>query len=290
MLRARITPPAGPLSTRRTGKRRAVSTVQTPPEDIISSSGQVAPRPRNPSCMPARYSGHQRQHIGVGDRGRGALVFADFAAHLGRYGDRQIRQCRGDARAGAFLMRRIDVGVQEADRHRLDLARLQSAPAHPAALRPGPAARRRPPPAAPAPPAADRARPAAPAVPYTDRIVRTDARRRFPVSRGTLCGDQGGLGPLALDQRVGGQRRAVDHQIERGRCHPGLGQDGPRAVDDRRSGASCVVSSLREKVRSGNASTRSVKVPPISTASRVEPVMYVIKPSGLGEGQPYLAG
>ncbi len=49
MLRARITPPAGPDSTRRMGKAMAVSTVVTPPPDIISSSGQKTPRRASPS-------------------------------------------------------------------------------------------------------------------------------------------------------------------------------------------------------------------------------------------------
>jgi hypothetical protein len=51
---ARMAPPAGPLSTSRTGKRRAVSTVVTPPEDIISSNGADAPSPRSPSSSRLR--------------------------------------------------------------------------------------------------------------------------------------------------------------------------------------------------------------------------------------------
>ena len=43
MSRASSTPPAGPDSTSRTGWRRAVSTVVSPPPDVISSSGQPMP-------------------------------------------------------------------------------------------------------------------------------------------------------------------------------------------------------------------------------------------------------
>ena len=45
---------------------------------------------------------HQRLHIGVRDRGRGALVFADFRTHLGRERDAQSpasRSCRISRRA-----------------------------------------------------------------------------------------------------------------------------------------------------------------------------------------------
>jgi hypothetical protein len=46
-----MAPPAGPLSIRRTGKRRAVSTVHMLPDDIIINSGHVTPMRRKPSCM-----------------------------------------------------------------------------------------------------------------------------------------------------------------------------------------------------------------------------------------------
>ena len=39
----RITPPAGPDSTRRMGKRTAVSSVVRPPPEVISSTGQPKP-------------------------------------------------------------------------------------------------------------------------------------------------------------------------------------------------------------------------------------------------------
>ena len=75
---ARIAPPAGPDSTSRIGKRRAVSTVVRPPRDIISSSGQAMPGAAQARLEPAEIAGHQRLDIGVGDGGRGALVLADL--------------------------------------------------------------------------------------------------------------------------------------------------------------------------------------------------------------------
>ena len=43
MQAAKIAPPAGPDSTRRTGKRMAVSVAVMPPLDVISSIGQEKP-------------------------------------------------------------------------------------------------------------------------------------------------------------------------------------------------------------------------------------------------------
>jgi hypothetical protein len=45
--------------------------------------------------------------------------------------------------------------------------------------------------------------------------------------------DQRRAGALALDQRVGGERRAVDDQAEAGRVEPGPAQDLARAVQHR---------------------------------------------------------
>ena len=84
---AKIAPPAGPDSTRRTGKRRAVSI-----------GGEAAARgheiDRAAKLLGLQPLGHareiavdQRLHIGVGDRRRGALVFADLGADRRRQRD-----------------------------------------------------------------------------------------------------------------------------------------------------------------------------------------------------------
>ena len=120
MCRARITPPAGPLSTRRTGNRHAVSTVQTPPEDIISSSGQstqatqTVVRIRPDTC-------HQRQHIGVGDVVE-VRSYSRISGTLRRHVIARLGQRRAMI-ARPPLVRRIDVGVQETDRHASTSAR-----------------------------------------------------------------------------------------------------------------------------------------------------------------------
>jgi hypothetical protein len=44
-----------------------------------------------------------------------------------------------------------------------------------------------------------------------------------------LGGEQGGARALALDQRIGGERRAVNHKRHIGRCALGFGQHGAHA-------------------------------------------------------------
>ena len=68
---------------------------------------------------------HHRQHIGIRHHCRGSFVLADLAADLRRNRDGHVRQQARDQIPRPFLMRGIDVGVQEADRDRLDVLRAQ---------------------------------------------------------------------------------------------------------------------------------------------------------------------
>ena len=106
-------------------KRRAVSTVVMPPDDIISSRGPAMPSFVRLASSCAEIARHARQHIGVGDGGRGALVFADLGADLAGERDRHARQLLGQDGAGAALVRLVGEAVQEADGDRLDLVRAQ---------------------------------------------------------------------------------------------------------------------------------------------------------------------
>ena len=54
MSAAKMAPPAGPLSTRRIGKRQAVSMVVKPPPDSIRNTGASRPMPRRPACSRPR--------------------------------------------------------------------------------------------------------------------------------------------------------------------------------------------------------------------------------------------
>ena len=51
MVAEKIAPPAGPLSTRRIGKRHAVSIVVSPPPDSIRNSGPATPMLAQPVCQ-----------------------------------------------------------------------------------------------------------------------------------------------------------------------------------------------------------------------------------------------
>ena len=72
-----------------------------------------------------QISRHQRQDIGVGDGGGSPFVFADLPANLVRQSNRQIGQRGGEKDARPFLMRGVDVAVEETDRQRLDFRRAQ---------------------------------------------------------------------------------------------------------------------------------------------------------------------
>ena len=63
---------------------------------------------------------HQRLHIGVGAGCHRARVLAQLGDHVGRKRDEQVGKLLADQRAHRLLVRRIGVGMQEADRDRLD--------------------------------------------------------------------------------------------------------------------------------------------------------------------------
>ena len=64
---------------------------------------------------------HLRPHIGVGGDRRGALVLVPLAGELGAGGDEHVGQELAQCLGRRLLVRRVDVGVDEADRQRLDL-------------------------------------------------------------------------------------------------------------------------------------------------------------------------
>ena len=175
---------------------------------------------------------HHRQHVGVRHHRRGSLVLADLAADLRRNGDRHIRQLTRDQVPRPFLMHGIDIGVQETDRHRLDALLAQ---------RRNQAIQRciteRQQHGAIGSQALGHLQP---------QIARNQGRRPLHIKVvlfetvfiGDLqriaeagSGDQRAPRPLAFDQRIGGKRGAMDHQIERGRANTGLMQDRLRSRD-----------------------------------------------------------
>ena len=69
---------------------------------------------------PPEVVAHRGHHVGVDDGRRGALVLADDGRDLRREADRDLRRLLADDLGGALLVRRVDVGVQEADGDRRD--------------------------------------------------------------------------------------------------------------------------------------------------------------------------
>jgi hypothetical protein len=83
-LQARTAPPAGPDSTNRTGYCLAVSRVVIPPAEVIikKSPDESFLAERNFEAI--EIGCDQRFHVGVRDRGTGAVEFAYFRADTRR--------------------------------------------------------------------------------------------------------------------------------------------------------------------------------------------------------------
>ena len=128
---------------------------------------------------------------------------------------KQPGQRRAQDLADAPLVRRVGVGVEQADRDRLDTA-------SPRARSPAPHARPRRAPSRPRRAVRSARRPrsgvaAAPAAAASRRAARRAAARgcaASPARRGSRGGDQRGPGALAFEDRVGGDGRAVQHLVE----------------------------------------------------------------------------
>ena len=61
---------------------------------------------------------HQRPDIGVDDRGRDPLIFLDLRQHIARPGNADAGQFAREALRGGKFMRRVEIGMQKAHRHR----------------------------------------------------------------------------------------------------------------------------------------------------------------------------
>ncbi len=203
--------------------------------------------------------------IGVHHRGRHALELPVLAQDLVREREVGVRQGGADHVAGGALVGGIDVGVQEADRHRLDALGRQ----HAASFRDAGAIERH--------------------VHLTRRqhalvhLTGEMARHQRPMTMeqqivglrpvaaaddvhvaGAAGDDQAGLGALAFDQRVDGDGRAVDQLVDGGGGEAALAD----AVDD----------ALHQLGRRGQA------------LGLDEPAGGIIEPDQVGEGASDIDG
>ena len=179
-----MAPPAGPLSTSRTGKRARGLHRADAARGHHQQQRTGCTDAAQSILHPRKIAIHHRQHIGVRDHRRGPLVFANLTAYLRGDADRQMRQHARHHLARTLLMRGVYVGMEEADRQRLDLVLLDrrrqtlqriliQREQHRSVG--GKAFRHLQ--------AADLAKPAARAVPYTGRTAQTGARMQSPASR-----------------------------------------------------------------------------------------------------------
>ena len=174
----------------------------------------------------------QRPDVGVGHRRRRAQVLADLRRDVGRQRDRQILVALGDRRADRALVRRVGVGMQEADGEALDalldqlgdlgqrgidIERLLDR-----AVGRQPLHRLAPP------------RPRHQRLGHLDEQVvelvlalAADLQHVAEARRG----EQPGLRALALDQRVGEQRRGMHHAADLLGLRARLLQHPPRAFE-----------------------------------------------------------
>ena len=83
-------------------------------------SGASMPAPSSPRADVADVALHQRPHVRVHDRRRRTLVLALLAQDLARERDRDAGQLLAEDRAEPLLVLGVEVGVQQADRDRLD--------------------------------------------------------------------------------------------------------------------------------------------------------------------------
>ena len=107
------TPAAGPDSTMRTGNSRAKSGDTRPPFDCMMKRSWRKPRSRNAPSQPADVAVDDRPHIGVGDSGAGALVFAELGRDVADSETNSSGDGPGCGADGALVLR-VGVGVQQA--------------------------------------------------------------------------------------------------------------------------------------------------------------------------------
>ena len=228
-----MTPAAGPDSTMNTGRSPALSKVSTPPPLCITSSSASTPRPRSRSSIEPRYS----WTIGWIPALMTTVLARSYSRNSGTMLDDSETatsgQLLGEDRADPLLVDRVGVGVQQADRDRLD-ALLGERPGD----RPDRVLVERDEhlavPVEPfRDPEAQRPRD------ERDGLLELDVVQRRPDLAAdledvaeALGRDQRGPRDLALDDRVGRHGRAVDDVAQAGRVRLGRREDPVGGVEE----------------------------------------------------------
>ena len=91
---------------------------------LVVRSNQFDASSGQPLAQPPQIALGERLHVGVRDRGTGALVFLDLRQHVAGERDREVRRQFLQQRPDLPLVLRVGVGIEEAHRHRAHLLRL----------------------------------------------------------------------------------------------------------------------------------------------------------------------
>ena len=230
--------------------------------------GQPAPRRR--LAQPPEVAAEQRREVGVDRRRRAALVLAEARQHLVRGGDVDAGQFAAQALGDRPLVRRVEIGEEQADRDRFGAARADQLrqPLRLArgerlehALRPDPLVRLE---------AQLRRRPAAPASACTAGTARaapggrSRAGRRSPASRSAPCARR--APPAARWSRPSSRGRRTRPRRASAPARRSTSSTAAITPSDWSSG---VVGSFAVWTVSPSKRTASVKVPPTSTPSSI---------------------
>ena len=139
--RLAITPPVGPETSIWIGASAAASSVISPPLERMTTVWAATAASSSRRRIARRRPRDDRLEIGVGERGRGALVLLPLRQDLVGDRERQARQLLGQDRLHRLLVGRVEVGEQQADGDRRDLRLGRGSRPRPRAPRPGRAAR-----------------------------------------------------------------------------------------------------------------------------------------------------
>ena len=113
-------PPMGPDSTRPMGWRQVRSADNNPPLEPIMKSEPPKALAFEIVVEPPNVGAHLRPDVGVGRHRRAALILVPLAGQIGAEGDVSIRQKFFEFLGRGFLVGRVDIGVHEKNRHRLN--------------------------------------------------------------------------------------------------------------------------------------------------------------------------
>ena len=113
-------PPMGPDSTRPMGWRQVRSVDSKPPLEPIMKSEPPKALALEIIIEPPNVGAHLRPDVGVGRYRRAPLVLIPLAGQIRAEGDISIRQKFFELLGGGFFMGRVDIGIHEKNRHRLD--------------------------------------------------------------------------------------------------------------------------------------------------------------------------